>query len=409
MNTTQAERRFAGRIRALRPSCVREIMKVAASRDIISFAGGLPNPRLFPVDELAEASARVLSDQGSSALQYSSSEGYAPLRQYVAETALRRRGIRASAEDILLTNGSQQALDLVGKVFLDPGDVALMESPTYLSAIQAFELCQPRWAPVRLNGDGIDPYLLAECLERYSPKLAYLVPNFQNPTGVCYSGENRCAVAHLLRMYDVTLVEDDPYRELRFEGEDELPLYRYSDQPAVLTGTFSKVLSPALRVGWVYAREDIRKRLVVAKQASDLCSSDLIQRILYECLTRFDLEQHIAMLCRTYQRQRDRMLRWIRDLFPSETKRSKPQGGMFIWVTLPNGVSAEELLAATIRQGIAFAPGRSFYPGKPELNTLRLNFTHASEADMEKGMKILAHELRKMMGASLGREPTSGR
>ena len=398
MNTTQTECRYANRVRTLRPSCVREIMKAAASRDVISFAGGLPNPRLFPVDAIAEAAARVLKDHGSAALQYSSSEGYAPLREYVAETCLRRRGIRASADDILLTSGSQQALDLVGKVFIEPGDAVLMESPAYLSAIQAFELYQPRFVPVRLNRDGLDPYLLAERLERWSPKLVYLVPNFQNPTGVSYSGENRCAIAHLLRMHDTVLVEDDPYRELRFEGEDLPPVYRYADQHAVLTGTFSKVLSPALRMGWVYTRADTLRHMVVAKQASDLCSSDLTLRILYECLTRFDLERHVAALCREYRRQRDRMLHWIRTLFPDGTRYTRPQGGMFIWVTLPGNVSAEELLTATVKRGVVFAPGRSFYPGRPELNTLRLNFTHADDAEMEKGMNILAQEIRALTG-----------
>lgn len=398
MNTTiHTECRFANRVRTLRPSCVREIMKAAASRDVISFAGGLPNPRLFPVDAIAEAAARVLKNHGPAALQYSSSEGYTPLREYVAETCLCRRGIKASAEDILITNGSQQALDLVGKVFIEPGNAVLMESPAYLSAIQAFELFQPRFVPVRLNRDGLDPYLLAECLARNSPKLVYLVPNFQNPTGVCYSEENRCAVAHLLRMHDVVLVEDDPYRELRFEGEDLPPVHRYYDQPAVLTGTFSKVLSPALRMGWVYARANIRRYLVLAKQASDLCSSDLTQRILYECLTKFDLDRHIAMLRREYRRQRDRMLHWIRTLFPEGTRTTCPQGGMFIWVTLPGNVSAEKLLTATVKQGVVFAPGRSFYPGKPELNTLRLNFTHADEALMEKGLRILARKIQEMM------------
>lgn len=393
MKTLQTELRFAGRVRTLRSSCVREIMKAAATRDVISFAGGLPSPRLFPVDALADAASRVLKDHGSSALQYSSTEGYAPLREYVAETCLRRRGIRATADDVLITNGSQQALDLVGKVFIDPGDFVLMESPAYLSAIQAFELYQPRFVPVRLNRDGIDAHLLAESLARHSPKLVYLVPNFQNPTGLCYSGETRCAIAHLLRMHDTVLVEDDPYRELRFEGDDLPPVHRYSDQAAVLTGSFSKVLSPALRLGWVYAREDIRRHLVVAKQASDLCSSDLTQRILYECLTRFDQDRHIAALCREYRLQRDRMLYWISVLFPEGTQWTRPEGGMFIWVTLPAGVSAEELLEATLPHGVVFAPGRSFYPGRSENNTLRLNFTHADEASMEKGIKILASEL----------------
>ena len=397
MNPIETESHFTQRIRTLRPSCVRDIMRAASSRDIISFAGGLPNPRLFPIDALAEAAARVLKDHGARALQYSSSEGYAPLREYVAETCLRRRGICASADDILITNGSQQALDLIGKVFIEPGDVVLMESPAYLSAIQAFELFQPKFAPIRLNGDGLDLHLLAEQLERRCPKLVYLVPNFQNPTGTCYSAENRCAVAHLLRMYDTVLVEDDPYRELRFEGEDLPPVCRHPDQQALLTGTFSKVLSPALRLGWVYARANVRRHLVVAKQASDLCTSDLTQRIVHECLIRFDLERHIAELRREYRHQRDRMLYWIQTLFPEGTRHTVPQGGMFIWVTLPGNVAAESLLAATAKQGVVFAPGRSFYPGTPEINTLRLNFTHADDASMEKGLRILAHEVRKMM------------
>lgn len=397
MTTTRTETRFAGRVLTLRPSCVREIMKAASSRDVISFAGGLPSPRLFPVETIAESAARVLKDHGSSALQYSSSEGFLPLREYVAEHVLPRRGITASPDDVLITNGSQQGLDLVGKVFIEPGDPVLMESPAYLSAIQAFELYQPRFVPVRLNSDGMDPYLLAEALERWSPKLIYLVPNFQNPTGLSYSGENRCAVAHLLGMYDTVLIEDDPYRELRFEGEDERPVLRDPEQSAVLMGSFSKVLSPGLRMGWAYARPEILRHMTVAKQASDLCSSDLTQRVLHECLTHLDMDRHIAGLREAYRRQRDRMLHWIRTLFPPGTRYTTPQGGMFIWVTLPEAVSADDLLAAAIRHGVAFAPGRSFYPGRPEFNTMRLNFTHADDAAMEKGMRILARELWKLL------------
>jgi 2-aminoadipate transaminase len=194
------------------------------------------------------------------------------------------------------------------------------------------------------------------------------------------------------------LVEDDPYRELRFEGEDLPPVYRHPDQKAVLLGTFSKVLSPGLRMGWVYTDAETRNHMVVAKQASDLCSSDLTQRILYECLTRFDLERHIAVLCRAYRRQRDRMLEHLRTKFPPRTKYTMPQGGMFIWVTLPEGVSADRLLAASLRRGVAFAPGRSFYPGCAEANTLRLNFTHADDAAMDRGMSILAEEVRRLTG-----------
>ena len=389
--------RLSHRMQRLRPSCIRDILKAAGSHHVISFAGGLPNPRLFPIREIEEATRRVLQSEGRHALQYSSSEGYEPLRRYVATVLLPKRGITATADQILITNGSQQGLDLVGKVFLDRGDVVIMESPAYLSAIQAFELYQPRLHGIPLREDGVDPGELAKSLFEFpEAKLYYAVPNFQNPTGRCYSEPVRKVVAELLDAGDTLLVEDDPYRELRFEGEDMKPIHAYARRTGLLMGTFSKVLSPGLRMGWIYSRPEIIRHLEVAKQATDLCSSDLTQRVLYELLTEFDLDAHIARLRATYREQRDHMIRLIAALFPEGTEYTRPQGGMFIWMTLPGGVSADRLLAATSRRGVVFAPGKSFFPTQPREDALRLNFSHTEGPAMEKGMRIMAEELKRL-------------
>jgi 2-aminoadipate transaminase len=397
MKTLEQKQLFAKRVHQMRPSCIREIMKAASSREVISFAGGLPNPRLFPVNGIAEAMTKVLHTNGQSALQYSNSEGYLPLREYVAEVLLRRRGIAANPEDVLIVNGSQQGLDLIGKVFIDAGDYVLMESPAYLSAIQAFELYQPRFLTTPMGPDGPDVGRLSAYLHRYPVKLFYAVPNFQNPTGLCYSEETRQAVARLVRDRGVMLVEDDPYRELRFEGVDLPPISLQAGSHTVMMGSFSKVLSPGMRMGWVFARPDVLRHLVVAKQASDLCSSDLTQRVLYEFLTNHDMEAHVQLLRETYRRQRDRMIHWIKTLFPPGTKYTTPQGGMFIWVELPGDASAEELLKVASLQGVVFAPGRSFYAVQPPTNTFRLNFTHADEESMERGMRILADAISQIV------------
>ncbi|HBA85200.1 MAG TPA: aspartate aminotransferase [Verrucomicrobia bacterium] len=397
MKTGEKKESFAKRVHQMRPSCIREIMKAASSGKVISFAGGLPNPRLFPVEAIAESMAKVLEKNGRSALQYSSSEGFPPLREYVAEVLLRQRGIEAGPDDILIVNGSQQGLDLIGKVFIDPGDYVLMESPAYLSAIQAFELFEPRFVTVPMESDGPDVARLTAYLRRHAVKLLYAVPNFQNPTGRCYSADTREAVARQVRESGVMLVEDDPYRELRFEGNDLPPISLKAGENTVMMGSFSKVLSPGMRMGWVYARPSVLKHLLVAKQASDLCSSDLTQRVLYEFLTHHDMEAHVELLKTNYRRQRDRMLHGLRTLFPPGTEFTQPEGGMFIWVTLPGGISAETLLQTAASRGVVFAPGRSFFAAKPQADTMRLNFTNAEEEVMDRGMKILADALKELL------------
>ena len=400
MTRAEPHVKFARRICGLRPSCVREIMRAGEGRDMLSFAGGLPNPRLFPSAELETAFTRVLRERGGTALQYGSSEGYRPLREFVCAERLAPLGIEAVADEILITSGSQQALDLVARVFIDPGDLVAMESPSYLSAIQAFELCEPCFVTVPLGRDGIDTEQLACVLRRDAPKLLYVGPTFQNPTGLCYTDAVRREVARLVDEAGTLLVEDDPYGELRYDGGPHpRPIHAYGARRGVLMGSFSKIVTPGLRMGWVYAPAETLRAMVVAKQAADLCSSTLVQMVLHELLAGGFLRGHIERLRASYRVQRDVLLDVLRCEMPEGTRWTEPRGGMFVWVTLPEGVSAEALLAATLPRGVAFAPGRSFHPVDPPVNTLRLNFT-LNEADaIRRGVRVIAEEIGKLMKA----------
>ena len=287
---------FAQRMSSVHRSFIREILKVTEDPQVISFAGGLPNPSFFPVRELAAAAQKVLEEGGESALQYSTTEGYPPLRALIAKRYT-RAGVKVGPEDILIVNGSQQALDLMGKVFLDKGDTVLMERPTYLAAIQAFGIFEPRFCALSLEEDGVSIGELEAALARTSAKLFYTIPNFQNPSGISYSEEKRRQAAEAMRGSSTILVEDDPYGELRFIGKDLPPIRSLmDDHPAVLLGTFSKIVSPGLRIGWVCAGREIMERLVIAKQASDLHSNGLAQRIVHRYMSDNDVEAHIARI-----------------------------------------------------------------------------------------------------------------
>lgn len=397
MNRVETRPVFAERIRGLRPSCVREIMRAGEGRDMLSFAGGLPNPRLFPVAGLEEAFTRVLRDRSDTALQYGSSEGYRPLREFVCTDILAPLGLEARADEILITSGSQQALDLVARVFIDPFDPVAMESPSYLSAIQAFELSQPRFVTVPLGPDGIDTDQLARALHEQAPRLLYLGPTFQNPTGLCYTESVRREVARLVDETGTLLVEDDPYGELRYDDEPHAaPIHAWTRSRGVLMGSFSKIVTPGLRMGWVHAPEEILRAMVVAKQAADLCSSTLVQQVLHAFLAGGALRPHIERLRAAYRIQRDAMLAALQREMPPGTCWTAPRGGMFVWVTLPAGVSAEALLAATLQRGVAFAPGRSFYPVDPRADTLRLNFTLNDTGAIDRGIRVLAEETMRL-------------
>lgn len=386
---------FADRMSKVPRSFVREILKVTEDSDIISFGGGLPNPKSFPHKEIAEVASEVLKYESSEALQYSTTEGYKPLREYIAQRYL-KNGLKVDADEILITNGSQQGLDLVGKVFLNRDDGVIVERPTYLAAIQAFGMYEPIFHSVKLMDDGPDTPTLEKLLKNDDSKIFYCVPNFQNPSGISYSEEKRKEVAGIIRENNAVLVEDNPYGEIRFMGTDLPPIKKFLPD-SVLLGSFSKIVAPGIRLGWVVAGEEVMDKLVTAKQASDLHSNYLAQRMVHRFLTEYDIEEHLNKIRSMYRRQRDVMVNSIEKYFPEGVTCTKPEGGMFLWVTLPEGVSSMELFDLAIKENVAFVPGEAFYADDPEINTMRLNFSNSDEKSIVEGIKRLSNALEKIL------------
>ncbi|HRV93248.1 MAG TPA: PLP-dependent aminotransferase family protein [Anaerolineae bacterium] len=387
---------FANRLQNTQKSFIREILKVTQDPEVISFAGGLPNPQFFPVEELAAATAKALADQGRQMLQYSTTEGHAPLREFIA-ARYAAKGVPVSADEILITNGSQQGLDLIGKVFLNQGDAMIIERPGYLGAIQAFAMYEPEFLPVPLLDDGIDLDSLETTLHHHHPKLFYAVPNFQNPSGVTYSEPVRRATAHLLTRRDTIFVEDNPYGELRFAG-NELPSMRnYLGDQTILLGSFSKVVAPGLRLGWICAKPEFMDKFIIAKQATDLHSNYLAQCIVAQFLQDNDLDAHLATIKAAYKKQCDLMVEMMVEHFPEEVTFIRPEGGMFIWVTLPEEMSSLALFEEAARLKVVFVPGRPFYVGDGGDNTLRLNFSNCDEARIETGIAHLAEAMKALL------------
>jgi len=389
--------RFADRMKTTRKSFIREILKVTQQPEVISFAGGLPNPGFFPVEEIASASTKVLAKDGRNVLQYSTSEGYLPLREFIAERYLRKSGLKIEPDDILITNGSQQGIDLIGKVFLNKGDRVVIERPGYLGAIQAFSIFEPNFQSVPLLDDGIDTDLLEKTLSEDNAKLFYTVPNFQNPSGITYSGQKRKDVANILEKHNVVCVEDNAYVELRFAGEDLPSIRNYLDN-TILLGSFSKIISPGLRIGWICAGKEIMEKLIVAKQAADLHSNYLSQRIVHQYLMENDIDEHIMKIRAAYKKRRDLMIDMMTEYFPKEVKYTKPEGGMFLWVTLPEMVSSLDLFELAVKENVAFVPGNPFYVDDGNRNnTLRLNFSNSDEEQIEDGIKRIARCLERLL------------
>lgn len=387
--------RYASRMSTVRKSFIREILKVTENLEIISFAGGLPNPLSFPVDAIREASDKILKDDGKSTLQYSTTEGYAPLREWIA-LRYASKGISVSAENILITSGSQQGLDLIGKVFLDKGDSVIIERPGYLGAIQSLSMFEPEFLPVTLDHDGVNISELEKALATRNPKLFYAAPNFQNPSGITYSAEKRRQAASVLSRHDTVFIEDDPYGELRFMGKALPSMGTFLTHNVILLGSFSKIFSPSMRLGWVCAPADIMEKLVVAKQASDLHTNFFSQRVLYEYLRMNDIDAHIEKIRALYKKQRDCMVEAIRRYFPADVKYTEPEGGMFLWVTLPDGQSALKLFDATIAKNVAFVPGDPFYVNEKNVATFRLNYTNSDEPAIDTGIRRLAEAMREI-------------
>jgi 2-aminoadipate transaminase len=400
--------RFAQRTQRMTSSMIRELLKLTEQPDMISFAGGMPAPELFPLDEVLAAAERVLRDHGRQALQYSTTDGYRPLREMIARHTA-RFGLHITAENILITSGSQQALDLLGKILINPGDRILVEAPTYLGALQAWNAYGAEYVPVPTDEGGMVTTELEAAL-RSGPKFIYVLPNFQNPSGVTLRAERRRQLVALAERYGVPIVEDDPYGQLRFEGVPQpavvvLDGQRHESGDFVYRGnviylsTFSKILAPGLRLAWVVAPPEVIERLVLAKQSADLNTALLNQMLVYEVAQGGFLDQHIARLCAVYRDRRDTMLAAMRAHFPAEVHWTQPEGGLFLWVTLPEGLDAAAILQAALVRKIAFVPGAAFYPCGGGANTLRLNFSYCPPDTIREGIarlgRVLAEQLAR--------------
>lgn len=381
---------FSRRTSRVKASAIREILKVTERPDILSFAGGLPAPEAFPVAELARAHADVFANEGAAALQYSTTEGFSPLRAWIAER-MRRRGIPASTEQVLITSGSQQGIDLVARVLLDAGDAVIVESPSYLAALQVFEAHEASFVTVGSDEHGMRVDQLERAIKRTRPKLVYVVPAFQNPKGTTLALERREQLARIAAEHGVAVLEDDPYGELRYSGT-ELPAIAALDRraPVIHLSTFSKTLAPGLRIGWVVATEETIRALTVAKQACDLHTATLVQRAAARLLETFDYDGHVSRVRALYRDRRDAMLAALGREFPSGTTWTRPEGGLFVWVGLPAGADTSRLLPEALRERVAFVPGAPFFARAPERNFLRLNFSNRPPDLIAEGMRRLA-------------------
>jgi 2-aminoadipate transaminase len=387
-------------------SVIREILKVASQPDVISFAGGLPAPEIFPVKEFTLACNVVLDEKPAEALQYGLTEGYQPLREFLAAKTI-REGVCATPENVIITNGSQQALDLIGKIFINPGDKILVESPTYLGALQAWSAYGAEYIAVPADEDGMRTDGLEAAL-RAGPKLIYVLPNFQNPTGVTLPLERRMRLVELADKYGVPIVEDDPYGKLRFEGEDIPSVIaldaKMRDQNAgcyngnvMYVSTFSKILAPGLRLAWVVAPQQVIFRLAQAKQGSDLHTATFTQMVAYQVAYDGFLDRHLEVIRRVYHRRRDIMLDSMEGTFPQGVVWTRPQGGLFLWVTLPKGMDATEILPAAVENKVAFVPGSPFHPSGGGENTLRMNYSNATDEGIREGMSRLGKTLKRFI------------
>ena len=408
MSTPWAHR-FAQRTKAVKSSTIRELLKLTQRPEVISFAGGLPAPEVFPVERFQNACQRVLQSKGAMALQYSASEGYTPLREYIAQK-MARYGIIASAENVLITTGSQQALDLIGKLLINRGDRVLVEAPTYLGALQAFNVYGAEYVSVPIDHDGLCTGQLDEAL-RSGPKFMYVLPNFQNPGGVTLSEPRRHELVLLADKYGIPIIEDDPYGQLRYEGE-HLPSLLVLDRDnlrrddgyhlgnVIYLSTFSKTLAPGVRLGWIVAPPEVISKLVQLKQGADLHSSTFDQMVAYEVVHDGYLDEHVKKIRAIYRERRDVMLDALKEYFPHEVTWTHPQGGLFLWVTLPEGLDMDRLFQAAVRENVAFVPGDCFYPDGAEGNRhMRLNFSHSTPQMIREGIRRLGLAVARELAA----------
>jgi 2-aminoadipate transaminase len=388
------DRYFSARARALQSSAIREILKIAERPEVISFAGGLPAAATFPLEAMRAAFDQVLAMRGREALQYSSTEGYAPLREWIAARVGTPQA-PVSADDVLIVSGSQQGLDLLAKVLVDPGDRVLVETPTYLGALQSFSLFGPQFVPVASDADGLLPEALDESMR--GAKFVYCLPNFQNPTGRLLPEARRRALAERARALDLLILEDDPYGALSYEGDTPAAIRSFAPERTVYMGSFSKVLAPGLRLGYVIAPPALRAKLVQAKQATDLHTATLSQQAVYEVVKDGFLDAHIPTIRTLYREQCEAMLAALSHHMPDSVRWNQPRGGMFLWVDLPSGMDATVLLARAVEERVAFVPGAPFFAADPVAESLRLAFVTVPPPRIEEGVERLARVIRERL------------
>lgn len=401
--STQWRDRYSECTRRMTSSAIREILKFVQLPDIISLAGGWPDPALFPVEDLDEICHYILAEKGKEALQYGITEGYPPLRRFLAER-MATYGLATNEDNIVITAGSQQALDLIGRIFLDPGDAILLEKPSYVGAIQAWRTYGVKFVTVPLDDEGMRVDLLEEAIVENKPKFIYALPNFHNPAGVTLTLERRKRLVELANRYGVPIVEDNAYGELRYEGEHLPPLVVLDAERGggnvLYLGTFSKLIAPGLRLGWIVAPTEVARQVVLAKQGADLHTNSFGQVMVYEYCRRGLLQPHIEEIIATYRERRDAMLAALERHFPEGVRWTKPEGGLFLWVILPEGVDSVELLKEAVEEKVAFVPGTAFYADGTGHNTLRLTFATASPEMIEEGIKRLGKAIKKRLEAS---------
>ncbi|MCL2469907.1 MAG: PLP-dependent aminotransferase family protein [Alphaproteobacteria bacterium] len=393
------EQIFADRMMDLPRSFVREILEVATQPNMISFAGGLPNKNLFPVEALRLATEKIFEEKDPNIFQYASSEGFMPLRRQIADRYAKKGMKDVKAENILITSGSQQAFDLVVKAFINEGDKIILEEPTYLGAIQAFSLFNPTYVTVPLQEDGPDTAAMEQALSQ-GAKLLYLIPNFQNPSGTTTSAAKRKAIADLVRKTNTVILEDDPYGELSFSDTPFSPVRSYLPEQTILLGSFSKVAVPAFRIGWMVLPDYVKAKILVAKEAADLHTNTFTQRIIHNFLTDNDLDAHIARITARYKSQKEAMIKAIAEHFPKEVSTTNPLGGMFLWASMPKEVPALKLFEAGVQDGVCIVPGNPFYAKKyhtDEITTMRLCYASMDEPTIEEGIKRLGKAMQRMI------------
>ncbi len=374
-----------------------KILSANVTPGLVTFAGGNPNSESFPVEALRTAADAVLKENGVTALQYNSTQGYLPLREYIARE-YRKDGLNIDPSEIIITNGSQQAIDLFSHIMIDEGDCILVEDPTYLAALQIFHLYNPKIVPVELGADGVDPAQLQAAIEKHNPRFMYMIPTFQNPTGLSYSAESREKLAAIIRGSNMLLLEDNPYGRLYFYEEAEKSFSHYLGEQCVMLGTFSKTISPGMRIGWIVCRQKaILERMLNCKAATDLHTNIFAQMVLTRFLQDHSLEEHIAGNRVLYRHNAELMISCIEKYFPEGCKTTRPRGGMFLWVTLPDGLKGVEVQARTVQRGVAVCAGDPFFSERREVPHLRLNFSNYTDEIIENSMRIVGEVIAELL------------